>query len=299
MKALDTTHQVDSTLYFPVYPNIIFRTFWSLYAPFRILNQHHKKPFDLIHSHGYSAGLVAKIVSRIAHIPVVHTVHGSSMLDTRSKGLKATLEKWLLTEIKYDAEISVATTFLKHKNINSNVHIIPNGVNVADFDEIEETKNAEPTIIWVGRNDPIKGLKILKQAIVKVRKTIPNLKVKLVTGGSLTGKALIKAYKKAHVFVLPSLAEGQPITLLEAWAAKLPVIVTSVGDNPLMVKDGVTGYLVEPNNATKLANAILKMFRTRTKDIQMGEAGYTLVKKCYAWEQVAEQTWDVYEEVLQ
>jgi len=141
-------------------------------------------------------------------------------------------------------------------------------------------------------------LNVLRQAILKARKKIPKLKARLVTGGALTGKSLIKAYKRSHVFVLPSLAEGQPITLLEAWAAKLPVVVTTVGDNPLMVKDGVNGYLIEPNNVAQLTNAILKVFRARTKDVAMGEAGYKLVRKCFSWEMVADQTWDVYQEVL-
>lgn len=297
-QALNTYHQVDSTIFFPVHPNIIFRALWTFHALLRLRTEHKKHPFNLIHSHGYNSGLVGKLASQLLHIPIIHTVHGSSLLDMKSKNPKAALEKWLLTKIKYDVEISVATTFLKHPNVNKNVRIIPNGVNVDEFDDIQVDKNEEPTLIWVGRNDPVKGLTILRQAILKVRKKIPDLKAKLITGGSLTGKSLIKAYKKSHVFVLPSLAEGQPITLLEAWAARLPVVVTSVGDNPLMVKDGVNGYLIEPNNVTQLTNALLKVLRARTKDVAMGEAGYKLVKKCYSWEQVADQTWDVYEQVL-
>lgn len=296
--ALTTYHNVDSTIFFPVHPNILFRAIWTFHAILRIRAEHKKNPFHLIHSHGYNSGLVGKLASQLLHIPIIHTVHGSSLLDMKTRNPKASLEKWLLTGIKYDAEISVATTFLKHPNVNTNVRIIPNGVNVEEFDEIHVDKNEEPTLIWVGRNDPVKGLTVLRQAILKVRKKIPNLKAKLVTGGSLTGKALIKAYKKSHVFVLPSFAEGQPITLLEAWAAKLPVVVTNVGDNPLMVKDGVNGYLIEPNNVAQLTNAILKVFRARTKDVAMGESGHNLVKRCYSWEQVADQTWDIYQEVL-
>ena len=144
----------------------------------------------------------------------------------------------------------------------------------------------------------MKGLPILRQAILKVRKKIPDLKAVLVSGGQYTGKSLIKAYKRAHVFVLSSLAEGQPITLLEAWAAKLPVVVTNVGDNAKMVQDGVNGYLVEPNNVVQLTQAILKVLRARTKNTKMGEAGYELVKQEYSWDKVAESTWQVYQKVL-
>jgi glycosyltransferase involved in cell wall biosynthesis len=138
----------------------------------------------------------------------------------------------------------------------------------------------------------------LRQAILKLRKKVPNLKTQLISDGLHTGKSLIKAYKRSHVFVLPSLAEGQPITLLEAWAAKLPVIVTKVGDNPLMVKDGVNGYLIDPGNVQQLASAIQKVLRARTKNEKMGESGYQLVKEEYTWENVANKTWKVYQEVL-
>ncbi len=297
-KALAAKYPVECLLFFPIYPNPIFRFFWSWYAPLKIIGLHHQQPFDLIHSHGTNAGLVGKIVSQLIHIPIIHTVHGSLLLDLKAKGFGSMLERWLLTKIKYNAEISVATTFLKYPNVNTNIRIIANGVTVEDFDAVQVEKNEDPTLIWVGRDNPIKGLNVLRQSILKVRKKIPNFKAKLITGGALTGKSLIKAYKRAHVFVLPSFAEGQPITLLEAWAAKLPVVVTNVGDNPLMVKDGVTGYIVEPNNVTQLTNAILKVLRARTKDTQMGEAGYDLVRKCFSWEMVADQTWDVYQDVL-
>ena len=54
--------------------------------------------------------------------------------------------------------------------------------------------------------------------------------------GELKGKELINKYKSSHAFILPSIYEGQPLTLLEAWAAKLPVIVTNTGDCRYLVK---------------------------------------------------------------
>jgi len=67
--------------------------------------------------------------------------------------------------------------------------------------------------------------------------------------GKLFGDDLISEYKRNHVFVLPSLAEGQPLTLLEAMASKLPVIVTDVGDNSYFVKNHENGYILPSANA--------------------------------------------------
>lgn len=277
---------------------ILVRLFWSIIAILQVLYYHQKKSFDLIHSHGYIAGLPAKVLSLLLKIPVVHTVHGSSLIDQNKKTPKAWLERILLTKISYDAQITVSSNFLMHENVNQNISIIPNGVDVSKFNKIKTRKNSKPSIIWVGRDDRVKGIKYLKAAIVKVRKKFPSLHAELVTGGRLVGEALIKAYKQSHVFVLSSLAEGQPLTLLEAWAAKLPVVVTNVGDNPQMVKDGINGYLVESENTQQLANSIIKVLKNKSRAKKMGLSGYRLVKSKYSWEAVAKQTYQVYRKLI-
>ncbi len=98
---------------------------------------------------------------------------------------------------------------------------------------------------------------------------------------------------------MSSYAEGQPITLLEAWAAKLPVVVTRVGDNPQMVKHGVNGYLVEPGNPQSLAQELLKLLQSPLKAKRLGLNGYAMVKRSYSWDKVVEQTYSVYESLFQ
>jgi glycosyltransferase involved in cell wall biosynthesis len=291
-------YPVKFTLFFPAYDNPVYRLFWPFIVYIRVIQTHAKQPFSLIHAHGAISSYLTTHISRALNLPSIQTVHGTHLMDLKAKTPKAWLQQLVSSKKKFSALISVSSTLLKYKNVNSNIQVIPNGVDTADFDAVDVAKYSEPTLIWVGRNDPSKGLPVLRQAIAKVRKKIPNLKAKLVSGGDLTGTSLIKAYKRAHVFVLPSLAEGQPITLLEAWAAKLPVIATRVGDNTTMVKDGINGYLVDPGNAIQLAEAILKILRARNKDIKMGEAGYTMVKHHYTWNQTAAATWKVYQQVL-
>jgi glycosyltransferase involved in cell wall biosynthesis len=297
-KRLESHHHCKVTLFYPAHPNIIIRAFWSFFVIAKLVAFSKRQPFHLLHSHGFNSGFPAKITSLILKIPVIHTVHGSANLDQSPRSLLYHLEKWLLTGITYDSQITVAAKFLDYPNNNRHVHVIPNGVNVAEFNQVRVKKYESPSIIWVGRQDKVKGVDVLKRAVLKVRKKIPKVRTNLVTGGRLYGKNLIRAYKKAHVFVLSSFAEGQPITLLEAWAAKLPVVVTAVGDNPLMVKDGVNGYLVEPGNVKQLADAIIKVLRSRSNDVKMGQAGYNYVSKHHHWDAIVAKTHHVYEEVL-
>jgi len=285
-------------LFYPAHPNIAIRLLWSFYVIVRLFRYVRLHKVDLIHSHGYNSGFPAVVIGKLFQIPTVHTVHGSSLIDQNASSPKAWLERWLLTGLKYSAQISVSSNFLKHKNVNQDITVIPNGVNIAEFNAVKVKKNDIPTIIWVGRKDKVKGIDILKKAILKVRKRIPNVKTELVTNGRLYGKSLIKAYKRSHVFVLPSYAEGQPITLLEAWAAKLPVVVTNVGENPNMVIDGINGFLVPAGNSRQLASAILKVLRAKVTNVRMGEAGYALVKQKYTWEKVAHHTYQTYLKVI-
>lgn len=286
-------------LFFPANPNIIIRALWPVVVLFQVIAYSKNNKIDLFHTHGIVATVSGKILSLILHIPVITTIHSSHHLDARSNSLLHKLEKRVYTQTHYDAQITVAQCFTEHKNINTNIHYISNGVEVGKFSKIRVKKNQHPTIIWVGRNHVSKGIDFLKKAIVKIRKKIPDLQAKLITGGELTGKELIKAYKSAHVFVLPSLSEGQPISLLEAWAAKLPVVATDTGDSTNLVKDGINGYLVEPGNTQQLANATLKVLRAKVADIRMAEAGYELVKREFSWKKTAKKTYAIYQSLLQ
>ena len=203
-----------------------------------------------------------------------------------------------MTKIKYDQIISVASNFLRHKNVNKNIVVIPNGVNIKEFKslKVKKLKRKSLIILSVGRDDPIKGWEYLRKAFKRVKKEFPQAELKIINSGYKHAD-LVKEYLKADVFVLPSLSEGQPLTLLEAWAAKLPVIVTAVGENPKMVKNGVNGYIIEPGNANLLAQAILKMLRNKKRDL-LGKKGYQLVKSKYTWKKCAQRTYEIYQKVL-
>lgn len=298
-KKLQSKYSCVIDIFYDSSANTFARILWSLVAPFSISLKVKKRGYQIIHSHGFNAGFVAKVASMLTGTPVVHTVHGSHLLDQKKKGFKAKLEQWLLTKIHYDAQISVSSTFLAYKRATKSIYIIRNGVNIKDFDQIKAKKKRNPTIIWVGRADKVKALSILKNAFSIVKKTLPNAQLELISGGRKSGMSLIQAYKQAWVFCLPSFAEGQPITLLEAWAAKLPVVVSRVGDNPKMVKHGVNGYLVAPGNADSLAQELLKLLQSPQKSKRLGTNGYNLVKNNYTWDEVAKQTYKVYVDLLQ
>jgi len=93
-------------------------------------------------------------------------------------------------------------------------------------------------------------------------------------GNALTGvqrgAVLRERFRSADVFVLPSLAEGQPMVILEAMASGLPVVATRVGAVPDMVRDHIDGILVEPGEVAALAAALEELIGSPDLRKRMG-----------------------------
>jgi glycosyltransferase involved in cell wall biosynthesis len=107
--------------------------------------------------------------------------------------------------------------------------------------------------------------------------------------------ALLQA---ADVFVLPSLSEGLPLSVLEAMAAARPVIATRVGGLPELVRNGVTGLLVSPGNAEELSVAIQTLAVDQFKRITMGKVGRQVVEEQFTEARMLDELNAVYVNVL-
>ena len=277
------------------------------------------KDYDIIHVHAFLPGIVARLLMVFKGIPTVLTVHGTSINTNLNNPLSKWFEKFILTQILYNAQITVSRDFLKLKNVNRNVVYIPNGVDTKKFDRVRTKKFGQPTPIFVGRLHPQKNLINLIEDISVVKKEIANIKLLIVGEGDLKaelqsqvanlklkknvlllgqkkGLELIKLYKSSHLFILPSIYEGQPLTLLEAWAAKLPVIISNTGDNPYLVRNGQNGYLIgniyDPN---QIAKTIVQALAKDNLE-KLGLNGYNSVKR-FSWEKASKETLSIYEKV--
>lgn len=295
-------------------PNNLFSELLFLANLFVFLIKRH---YDLIHVHPFLPALIAKPVSIVKGIPVIFTVHGTRLFEKEKKTPSRLLEKFILTGIKYDAQISVTSAFLKIKNINKKPVMIPNGVDTQKFSKIKVSKYQKPTILWVGRFDPVKRVEDLIYASKILSQKFKNLQVLLVGYGYQEKKLkelasdlklknikfmghkndseLATIYKKSHVFALPSSSEGQPLTILEAQASSLPVVATRVGGIPEIVEDKKTGILVQPNNVKELSEAIAKVLKGKNN---YGQNGLKFVKRFYTWDVIAAQTKKLYQEIL-
>ena len=102
----------------------------------------------------------------------------------------------------------------------------------------------------------------------------------------------------ADVVVLPSLAEGLPIAILEAMACAKPVIATCINGVPEAVRPGVTGILVEPRDADALAAAMQQLFRNPATARHMGDAGRRAAEEQFSTGRFVSSVEAVYQSLL-
>lgn len=105
---------------------------------------------------------------------------------------------------------------------------------------------------------------------------------------------LTRLYRQADLFVLSSRSESCSMALLEAMAAGLPIIATSVGGTPELVRHDSTGLLVRPDNVDDLAGAIGALLGDPARRTRLGAAGLSKANRDHSWRSVARR----YEAVL-
>jgi len=187
--------------------------------------------------------------------------------------------------------------------------IIHEAVDTTKF-KPETQSNNENILLTVARIDPVKGLENLINSVPLILKEITNIKLKIVGSipnknyflklknqileldcdkfiefvGPIPHNELSKTYASSKIFVLTSKTEASSISTLEAMSCGIPVVVTKVGGMPSLVKDGINGFLVEPNNPKIVAEKIIELLNNDSLRKKMGTIARQTVEKDYGWD---------------
>jgi glycosyltransferase involved in cell wall biosynthesis len=194
------------------------------------------------------------------------------------------------------------------------IRIVHNGVSIAASEERHGVRKY-PVALMTGRLSKEKGVEYLLRAAALV----PHLTVELAGEGperaSLEAKArelgiddrvsflghredVTDLLANCDVFVLPSLTEGLPVSVLEAMAASRPVIASEVGGNKEVVVHGETGLLVPPRDAAALADALRATVCDPALARQFGAAGKARVEQEFSDEMMVRRVTQIYNELL-
>lgn len=206
------------------------------------------------------------------------------------------------------------------------VAIIPNGINLPDpylkFEKMDKKKH----LLYLGRLHKKKGVDLLLNALVAINKekndlldnwqidlvgwdhegckaelekivSENRLEDKVVFHGGLFGKDKQRMYANADGYILPSHGEGLPMTVLEAWSWKLPVVMTPECHIP-------EGYVANAaikisDNVESVQDGLNTFFGMTDEERQfMGMRGYDLVRENFTWDVAAQKMIKVYEWLL-
>jgi glycosyltransferase involved in cell wall biosynthesis len=157
-------------------------------------------------------------------------------------------------------------------------------------------------VICVARFHPVKDHEMLLRAFARVAGQVPDVDLLLAGDGPLRpqleaqiaslgigGRVRLLGVRRdvpqllaaSDVFTLTSVSEAASLTLLEAMAARRPVVVTDVGGNPEIVRQGIEGRLVPRGDADATAAALVSLLADPQRAVAMGEAGYQRVVERY------------------
>ena len=104
-------------------------------------------------------------------------------------------------------------------------------------------------------------------------------------------------FESFDVFAMPSTGESFGIAYLEAWMCRKPVIGASVGSTPSVIRDGVDGFLVDPNDPRQIGQAIVRLLNDPAERARLGQAGHVRTMAEFTWERVVDRIEGLYEEL--
>jgi len=308
--------------------------FFSLKAFVKIISL--KDKTDIIHIHFIGINSVfCWIASRIIKVPLVATTHGSDILPKNTIHnlvirFYLLFPKRIMAVSRFIYGLSASLTNKKK------LEVVNNGVDM-DKLKVKETKAAlrkkfgvegKKVLLSVGGLVERKGTHVIIKSLPDVIKKFPNL-IYFVVGkgkeeknlkmlvkslkiekhvkflGFINDKELAKYFTLCDIFVLMSKTikeksgiEGFGIAYIEASALGKPVIGGRSGGTADAVKDGKTGFLIEPENHKELTKKILLLLNNKKIRDKMGKAGKERVMKHFLWKHNVKNTLEIYKKAL-
>jgi glycosyltransferase involved in cell wall biosynthesis len=294
---------------------------WKAYRAIRRLIRSTEP--DIVHCHSSKAGLIGRLAACAENVPVVFTVHGWAFengisLPWRMTGLvsehlvsRLCRNQHVITVAEADRRLAIQ----KRVQPLSRMTTVHNGVPDTHL-RAKPGEGDPPTLVMVARffeqKDHDSLLRALDGIDLPYRMLFVGDGPRMETVRKLAGEIGLldrveflgdrhdvpELLAGAQVFVLSSLWEGFPISILEAMRAGLPVIACDVGGVDESVIEGETGFLVEPRDVDGLHRAIKRLLGDPELRLTLGAGGRKLFEDRFGKAQMLEKTSIVYQALL-
>jgi len=279
---------------------------------------------DIVHAHyATSYGLLG---SFLKHKPFLISVWGSDIYNFPNKSVfhKAVLKR-NLSKADYIFSTSHAMAKETGKYTDKSIQVIPFGVDVNVFRPMSTESANSLTIGVVKTLEPNYGISYLIDAFKIVQSHFPDQKLKLLIVGdgslkeslieqtqrleisdsvSFTGRIdhseVNQYYNRMDIVVIPSRVNSESfgVAAVEASACAKPVVASNTGGLKEVIKDGVNGLLVEPENPEDLAQKIQVLINNPDLRSSLGKKGREMVIEKYDWDKCLELQLIAYESIL-
>lgn len=300
-----------------------FKIYRNLRALYKLKKLCSDWQIDLIHTDGPRNTFYAGIIASIKRIPLIWHVRASNQ-DRFDPLLYHLSSKIILVANSLRMRFNCVDR--RHKFVR-----IYNGIDLSKFQagispmavrQQYKISNKSIVIAVIGRIEPLKGLKYLIEACGRLKNRLEEFYI-LVVGDvvdvsyleecklraaefGIQDRLIFTGYQdgvsqilnESDMFVLPSLFEAFPRSVIEAMGAGKPVIVTDVGGCSEAVEDKASGFLVPPANSMILADRILALGMYPEERKRMGKAARIRAEKMFTIQQNVKQTERLYLEVL-
>lgn len=260
-------------------------------------------------------------IARSHNIPVVLHIHGGKYFSFSPDPATRKMISYILQSAQQIIVLGKKEKEIIQQNYGQeNVHILQNAL---DFSAIPEVlpKLTSPTIrfVYLGRIDEYKGLEDILDALVELKNSgfafsytlygngpltssyTESCRNRLgdyfISGGVVLGENKWQALNTCDVFLLPSLYEGLPMSLLEAMAVGALCITTPVGSIPEVIQDGENGLLVEINSPDQLQAKMEEICKVPNSFIPMAQKGQDTVEKTFNGEVFKTELTRIYQAV--
>ncbi|MEP7340202.1 MAG: glycosyltransferase [Acidobacteriota bacterium] len=287
---------------------------------------------DIIHSQSWS-GVDTALARLLAHgSRLVHSEHGRNFPHLHAEPMKRKIGRRCLYHVAdavFTVSVELREFYCRETGFSpERMLVIPNGVDVRRIDEASQFEGVREEL-GIASNDFVVGtvarLDATKDTITLARAfaRLPGhagIKLLIVGDGNerarlerfaaesgLTSAILFAGARNdvprllgaMNVFALPSLSEGMPITVLEAMAARLPVVATNVGALPELVEEGATGFLVAPQQDEAMAERLMRFYANRELAEAFGVRARAKVERDFSLDLMLRRYADLYFSVLQ
>jgi 1,2-diacylglycerol 3-alpha-glucosyltransferase len=250
------------------------------------------KGFDIIYAHQYPMTWLAFLARKFYGVRYIYYDHGlaqteifptilerfywrmfcmASLYTAKGASGAIAISLYLQEQLKKDTGLTGEVVYdqidMQRLRIEGNGSLIRQKYQIGD----------SPLILYVGRISPSKGIHLLISAFISVKQRISNAKLLIVGrhtfpgytaklnslsdssvifAGDISDEELSYCYAACDIYATATLWEGFNLPLVEAQACGKPVVAFNLGPHPEVVRDGITGFLVPPEDTGAMAEAI-------------------------------------------